>query len=74
MVLSRKVGESICIDDAIEVMVVAVGSRHVRLGINAPAEIGIRRAELPARTSLEQQASKGTQVLAAEATRGCEAA
>jgi carbon storage regulator CsrA len=46
LVLSRKVGERIVIDGGIEVEVLAVSGNRVRLGIAAPRECQIRRAEL----------------------------
>lgn len=45
LVLSRKPGEKIVIGDGIEVMIVAVNGNRVRLGIAAPAECRIVRAE-----------------------------
>jgi carbon storage regulator len=50
LVLSRKVGEKIVIPglDA-EIAVVAIKGKAVRLGITAPAEVAVRRQEVPAR-------------------------
>jgi carbon storage regulator len=47
LVLSRKMGERLVIGDGIVVTVVAVRGRQVRLGIEAPASVRVRRAELP---------------------------
>jgi carbon storage regulator len=46
LVLSRRVGEAIVIGDGTKVTVLAVDGQRVRLGIDAPEEIGIRREEL----------------------------
>lgn len=46
LVLSRKVGERIVIEPGIEIAVVAVCGSRVRLGIDAPPEISIRRMEI----------------------------
>lgn len=46
LVLSRKVGESIIIDNDITVTVVELSGNRVRLGIDAPQEVPIRRSEL----------------------------
>jgi len=46
LVLSRKLGESIDIAGQIQVKVVAIEGQRVRLGIEAPAEVPIRRSEL----------------------------
>ena len=46
LVLQRKVGQSIKIGDAIEVVVLEVSGDHVRLGIDAPRDIRVLRNEL----------------------------
>ena len=49
LVLSRKVGERIVIGDSSTITITVFEShgQTVRLGISAPAEIRIRREELP---------------------------
>ncbi|MDO3412080.1 carbon storage regulator CsrA [Saccharibacillus sp. CPCC 101409] len=46
LVLSRKKGESIVIQDHIEVTVLAVDGETIRLGIQAPKEVDIFRKEV----------------------------
>jgi len=46
LVLSRKIGESILISEAIRVTVVQSANGRVRLGIDAPAEVIVLRKEL----------------------------
>jgi carbon storage regulator len=43
LVLSRKVGEEVIIDGAIRVCIVRVRGNRVRLGIQAPENVCIRR-------------------------------
>lgn len=45
-VLARHEGESIIIADIIEIKVLSVTGRIARLGINAPREVPVKRAEL----------------------------
>jgi len=54
LVLSRKIGERIVIEPGIEIAVVDVRGGKVRIGIEAPREIRIRRNELipPPRSNL----------------------
>ena len=46
LVLSRKTGESIVIGNDIKVSIVKVQGRLIRIGIEAPDHVGIRRAEI----------------------------
>ena len=56
LVLTRKVGEKILIGDQITVTVISITGNRVRLGIEAPSEIGIRRSEV------EVEVPPGTQI------------
>jgi carbon storage regulator len=47
LVLTRKIGERIIIEPGIEISVVEVRGGRVRLGVEAPKEIRIRRLEIP---------------------------
>jgi carbon storage regulator CsrA len=54
LVLSRKLNESVCIADEIEVVIVEVRGKRVRLGFRAPASVSIQRMEcktVPVRSS-----------------------
>jgi carbon storage regulator len=46
LVLSRKTGESVRIGDDVRVTVLRIGPSSVRVGIEAPAYLGILREEL----------------------------
>ena len=48
LVLSRKLNESVCIADDIEVVIVEVRGKRVRLGFRAPASVSIQRMECKA--------------------------
>lgn len=60
LVLRRKTGERIAIDGGIEVTVLEAWEDTVKLGICAPQEVGIRRAELPPRSSADVGAQRRT--------------
>ena len=46
LVLTRKIGEIITIDDNIKIQIVQVRGQQVRVGIEAPRDKKIRRGEL----------------------------
>ena len=46
LVLSRKVGEEIIIDDHIRIAVVAIKGDKVRIGVSAPKEVVVDRQEI----------------------------
>jgi len=64
LVLTRKLGESIAIDDHIKIVVVSIKGKQVRLGIQAPKETKIHREEVY--TAIQDQnkeaANTGTEV------------
>lgn len=51
LVLTRKREESIVIGDNVEVMVLGVSGDKVRLGVTAPREVTVNRAEVADRAS-----------------------
>lgn len=48
LLLSRRIGEQIVIDENVTVTVVGKQGNQIQLGIEAPREVPIRRRELPA--------------------------
>jgi carbon storage regulator len=50
LVLSRKSGEEICIGPHIKVEVLSIKGGRVSLGLSAPPEVSIKRAELRPQT------------------------
>lgn len=46
IILTRKIGERLCIDDDIQIKVARVNGRFVTLGFEAPKHIKIVRSEL----------------------------
>ena len=59
LILTRKLGESIAINDNIKVVVVKIKGKQVRLGIQAPQETKVHREEIyQAIQDQNKQASK----------------
>ena len=46
LILSRKMGESIHVGDSITVTVLAVSRGQVKIGIEAPKDLGVHREEI----------------------------
>lgn len=46
LILTRKLGESIIIDDNIKITVVDISKQQIKLGIDAPKSITIHREEI----------------------------
>jgi len=47
LILSRREGETIVIDEKITITLLEVDGKTIRLSIEAPREVNIRRGELP---------------------------
>ena len=61
LVLTRKLGEKIRIDDNITVSIVELDSRHAKIGIEAPRNIVIHREEVYERIQEENKQAAGIQ-------------
>lgn len=59
LILTRKLGEVICIGDGIRVKVLGLKGYQVRLGIDAPADVEIHREEVFNRIKQERQTAAG---------------
>ncbi len=60
LVLTRKLGESIAIDDHIKIRVVQIKGKQVRLGIEAPKDTKIHREEVYLAIQNQNQESVST--------------
>ena len=60
LVLTRKLGESIAIDDHIKIRVVQIKGKQVRLGIEAPKDTKIHREEVYLAIQNQNQESSTT--------------
>lgn len=49
LVLTRRLGESVCIGDDVTVTVLGVEGNQVRVGINAPRNVTVDREEIAER-------------------------
>jgi carbon storage regulator len=54
LVLSRRIGETLCIGDNVRVTIMGTSGGQVRLSIEAPKEISVDRAEIRAKKDREK--------------------
>ena len=54
LILSRKIGETLIIDNDVKVVVLATKGNQVRLGIVAPKEVTVNREEIHKRIQAEK--------------------
>ncbi len=57
LVLTRRTGESVAIGDDITVQILSVGKGQVRIGVSAPPEVRVLRAEIYKEMEAENRAS-----------------
>lgn len=60
LILARKAGEAVLLDGDVRITVLATDGRTVRLGIEAPADIRILRAEIV--DSIAEETRRATEV------------
>lgn len=58
--LTRKIGESVIINDNIEVTVIEVRGRSIKLGFTFPPDVSVLRHEIYERIQAENKAAAGS--------------
>lgn len=58
LILTRRVGETIMIDDHTSVTVLGVKGNQVRIGVNAPKEVSVHRKEIWDRIQADKKGEK----------------
>jgi len=55
LILTRRVGETLMVGDEVTVSVLGIKGNQIRIGINAPKEVGVHREEIYERIKAEQE-------------------
>ncbi|MHC4267744.1 MAG: carbon storage regulator CsrA [Planctomycetota bacterium] len=63
LILTRKLGESIIIEDNIKITVVDINKQQIKLGIDAPRHITINREEIAKKVKEENKLSSSSMVV-----------
>ena len=63
LVLTRRIGESIQINDDVKVTIIEVKGKNIRIGIQAPKETKVYREELFLKIKGENQSAASTAAL-----------
>lgn len=66
LILTRRLGESIIIEDNIKVTVVDINNQQIKLGIDAPKHITINREEVAKKVKEENQLSSNSMIIGIE--------
>lgn len=53
LILTRRVGETLCIGDDVQVTVLGSKGNQVRIGVSAPADVAVDREEIRAKKTAE---------------------
>lgn len=59
LILTRRVGETLCVGDEVTVTVLGVKGNQVRIGVKAPDEVSVHREEIYMRINREKSQANG---------------
>jgi carbon storage regulator len=59
LILTRRVGETLCVGDDVTVTVLGVKGNQVRIGVNAPKDTPVHRQEIYERIKKETEGQEG---------------
>ncbi len=63
LILTRRLGESIIIEDNIKITVVDINKQQIKLGIDAPKHVTINREEVAKKVKEENKLSSNSMII-----------
>ncbi len=63
LILTRKLGESIIVDENVQISVIEINKNNIKIGINAPKELTIYREEVFLKIKEENAQSSSSGVI-----------
>jgi carbon storage regulator len=63
LILTRKLGESIIIDDNVHISVIEINKNNIKIGVNAPKELTIYREEVFVKIKEENAQSSSSGII-----------
>lgn len=58
LILTRRVGEKLIINENVEVIMLGVQGNQVRIGVNAPKEVAVHREEIFLKIKAQEEKKK----------------
>jgi carbon storage regulator len=59
LILTRRIGETLMIDDEVKVTVLGINGNQVRIGVDAPKDVAVHREEIYQRIQNEKNEAVG---------------
>ncbi|MBT6047016.1 MAG: carbon storage regulator CsrA [Candidatus Scalindua sp.] len=63
LILTRKLGESIIIDDNVQISVIEINKNNIKIGVNAPRDLPIYREEVYLKIKEENAQSSSSGII-----------
>ena len=63
LILTRKLGESIIIDDNVQISVIEINKNNIKIGVNAPRDLHIYREEVYLKIKEENAQSSSSGII-----------
>ncbi|MBN2690021.1 MAG: carbon storage regulator CsrA [Gammaproteobacteria bacterium] len=63
LILTRRIGESIVINDNVKIKILEIRNSQIKLGVEAPKDVSVHREEIYQRISKDQKQKKDDETI-----------